>query len=216
MAQDGRPGTRPGAAAPTATSAMESLHESQPSTAPAPQERKKRRFPSITEYVLVATVMGALGVMAVPQKQQEQISVEGSAAARQVELHLQDFREAVVDYRVDHGVFPGYTPGAPNLQMHGPTSKYDLRAQLTAWTDVWGASSFSWMPRFEYGPYMLYGMPENPRNGLASVTLVDDGVEFPAEADGRTGWIYKPETGEVRLNAMGEVPGAAGVRWFDL
>lgn len=195
---------------------MDSLTESPPTHAQPDPPAKKRRTPTLTEYALVATVMGTLGVMAVPQGEQDAGVLQGSAVTRQVELGLQDFRDAIVDYRVDHGVFPGYTPGAPNLQLHGPISKYDLRAQLTAWTDVWGNSSYSWMPRYEYGPYLLYGMPENPRNGLASVRLIDDGEDFPADADGRTGWLYKPETGEVRLNALGEVPGAEGVRWFDL
>ena len=96
---------------------MVSDTESPPSPAAAPQQRRSRRTPSITEYVLVATVMGVLGVMAVPQGQEQQGLIEGSAAARQVELGLQEFRDAVVDYRVDHGVFPGYTPNFQNITV---------------------------------------------------------------------------------------------------
>ena len=45
-------------------------------------------------------------------------------------------------------------------------------------------------------------MPENPFNGLSSVTLVPPGGIFVA-ANGATGWVFFADDGTIRANSGG-------------
>ena len=178
--------------------------------------RPKRKNTTLTEYVLVALTMGTLGVMAVPQREPSGGPLEGAAVSYQAQDALTELRAAVIAYMQDHGVFPGYTPGRRLQQLLGGISMLDLRGQLRGWSDERGYSTYVWTPRYRYGPYLLYGMPTNPLNGLDTVMMIPDSVDFPSAPNGETGWIYKPENGEVRLNSSGFVPGHGGTRYFDL
>jgi hypothetical protein len=74
--------------------------------------------------------------------------------------------------------------------------------QLTATSTSTGAVSASRIPvdPYLFGPY-LREIPENPYNGLSTITYVAAGTDFSAAADGTSsGWLYKRETGEFRVN----------------
>ena len=54
-----------------------------------------------------------------------------------------------------------------------------------------------------YGPY-LKKIPENPYNELSTIAYVNGGTYFSAAADGTSsGWLYKKETCEFRVNWTG-------------
>lgn len=186
---------------------------SQPPGAPSPS----RKNPTPTEYVLAVTLMGAIGLAAVPGRQAPpvEVEVEGAAAAQRLQDTLIEFRDGLITYRRDHASFPGYQAGIPMRRLRGNISEQALRDQLEGWSDSWGNSmrTFDW--RYPLGPYLPYGIPENPMNGLASVQMLADGDEFPPEPDGLSGWIYRPRTGELRANSAGWVP-LGGARYFDL
>lgn len=55
----------------------------------------------------------------------------------------------------------------------------------------------------------------NPLNGLSTVWVLAPDAVFPSTADGTSGWIYSPTTGEVRINAQG-VDESDGEPWIDL
>lgn len=56
-------------------------------------------------------------------------------------------------------------------------------------------------------PY-VHPLPENPSNGRSDVRFLRPGDRMPAP-DGTSGWVFDPETGELRSNAAGERRGDA-------
>jgi len=192
---------------------MEHERASEPGAADA--ERDGRRGPSLTEYALVAAVMCTIGVMAVPQRATThvELSERSVTLVRELQGALHALRGALLRYREEHDEFPGYAgrPGTPERRL----SELGLRAQLAGWSDADGNASFTWKAGHDLGPYLLYGVPENPINRMKSVRLVADDEAFPAAPDVRTGWIFKPSTGELRANCEGAVPGTE-LALFDL
>ena len=65
---------------------------------------------------------------------------------------------------------------------------------------------------YVYGPYCIK-MPTNPFNGLSTIKFVASGTAFSSAADGGTGWLYKKETAEFKLNYAGTDP--SGVAYTD-
>ena len=63
----------------------------------------------------------------------------------------------------------------------------------------------------KYGPYIRAPFPENKVSNLSTGKNVSS---MPAAADGSTGWIYNPTTGELRVNTTGTGP--SGTAYFDL
>ena len=78
-----------------------------------------------------------------------------------------------------------------------------IRPRVTFPTD------FSGMAGTQYGPYVHYGQFINPVNRLAWVMSVAEMLPRPT---GTTGWIYAPQTGEIRANLLGVDP--FGRPWF--
>jgi hypothetical protein len=80
-----------------------------------------------------------------------------------------------------------------------------MELQFTATTTVDGAVSASTIPAGAYvnGPY-IKKIPPNPYNKLSTIIYVASGTAFAAAADGTSsGWLYKKETAEFKLNWTG-------------
>jgi prepilin-type N-terminal cleavage/methylation domain-containing protein len=75
------------------------------------------------------------------------------------------------------------------------------------------ASSIIFVQQVVQDGHYLAKLPKNPFNEFNTVTVLGNGDEFPADAPGDTGWIYKPEIPEVRLNWPGT--DGDGVRYYD-
>ena len=155
---------------------------------------KKKAF-SLVEIILVVTILGILAAIVLPSFQNHTASAKESA----VKSNLTTIRSQLEIYKLQHGgVPPGYVNGA-----EAPIA--ELVLQLTATSTVTGAVSASKVPidPYLYGPY-LKKIPENPFNGLSTIAYVAEGTEFSAAADGTSsGWLYKKETGELRVNWTG-------------
>jgi len=66
---------------------------------------------------------------------------------------------------------------------------------------------------FLYGPY-LKAIPKNPFNNRDEIVYVPVATQFSAAANGTSsGWLYKKETGEIRLNWTGT--DSQGVNYTD-
>lgn len=155
---------------------------------------KKKAF-TLVEVILVVTILGILGAIVLPGFQDHAAKAKESA----VKSNLTTIRSQLEIYKLQHGgVPPGYEDGAE-------ASIQTLILQLTATSSVTGAVSESKIPvdPYLYGPY-LKKIPENPYNGLSSIAYVSAGTDFSAVADGTSsGWLYKRETSEFRVNWNG-------------
>lgn len=167
------------------------------------------------EYFLVATIASVVGFMAVPDLTPEVPGMEGFAQEARLQFELRNFRQALEDYREDHKVYPGYGPGRANSYLHGDMSGLQFKRQMLLWSDEWGNVGQLSPGRMELGPYLERGLPKNPINGLEHVRLIPDGMDFPVEPDGSTGWLFKPETGELRPNCDGGSP-LNGLSYYQL
>jgi prepilin-type N-terminal cleavage/methylation domain-containing protein len=152
---------------------------------------KKKGF-SLVELIIVVTILGILAAIVLPGFQNHVANAKESA----VKSNLTTIRSEIELYELQHnGVPPGYVDGAE-------ASAETLVLQLTATSTSTGAVSASRIPvdPYLFGPY-LREIPENPYNGLSTITYVAAGTDFSAAADGTSsGWLYKRETGEFRVN----------------
>lgn len=150
---------------------------------------------SLVELIIVVTILGILAAMVVPTFQGHITQARETAAKD----NLKVMRTQIEVYKMQHqGVPPGYISGSG-----APTSL--LALQFTATTKVTGEVSTSTIPSGEYvnGPY-IKKIPENPFNKLATISYVADGTAFATAVDGTSsGWLYKKETGEFKINWTG-------------
>jgi type II secretory pathway pseudopilin PulG len=149
---------------------------------------------TIVEVLIVVFALVILAAVVIPQFSR------ASQQSRQSSLKdvLQYFKTQIAVFKAQHqDVPPGY-PGAD------PTSGPSIRAmasQLTEYSDVFCDLSPRPGTAFQFGPYVKE-MPVNPVNGMNTVEMVGNNQSIPAP-DGRTGWIYKPQTQELTPNLTG-------------
>lgn len=152
----------------------------------------RRQGFSLVEIMIVVTILGILGALAMPVYTEHTTKAKEAA----VKTNLSLIRAQIELYRLQHkNVAPGYTSGAT-------TPVDDLPWQFEGTTTETGTVSKgkTVFGPFTYGPY-LKKIPENPFNGLNAILYVAAATEFSAAANGTSsGWLYKKETAEIRLN----------------
>jgi type II secretory pathway pseudopilin PulG len=156
--------------------------------------RFRRAFTAI-EILIVCFVLVILATVVIPQfSRADQQSKQNSL--RDV---LQFLRTQVAVFKAQHqDVPPGYPHGKPTL---APTAEA-LVQQMTEHSDVSCGVSVNAAPVFQYGPY-ISALPVNPMNGSNSVEVISNNEALPPP-DGKTGWIYKPQTQEIIANVTGK------------
>jgi hypothetical protein len=135
------------------------------------------------------------------------------AAERELESALSMLRWAVAAYRRDHGRWPGEPQAAPEPWVgrcsgEWSPSRLPYRSgPVTPPNGAWIAESID--------AYLGPGLPRNAINGLADLDVVGPREPMPASADGGSGWIYDPVSGELRANTPGRMQ-HTGRRFYDL
>lgn len=171
----------------------------------SPARAKREPWLHIVMGILVAVLL--LMVVALPSVNKH-ASESGVTAEQRVRAALEEIRRSIGQYRYDHGVWPG-----THCNDDEDPSSCFVR-QLTGASNADGKSAATSAAR-TYGPYLARGVPVNPCNGLATIRVLREGERWPEPADGTSGWIYRPASGELRANAPGEA-GENGLRFSDL
>jgi len=165
---------------------------------------KKNAF-TLVELILVITILGILGALVLPTFQGHIATARESSAKES----LRTMRTQIELYKWQHGgTLPGYANG-------NPVGEAMLELQFTATTTVDGAVSPSTVPSGAYvnGPYVLK-LPKNSFNNLSNIAYVAAATAFADAVDGTSsGWLYKKETGELRINWTGT--DSEGVAFID-
>lgn len=154
----------------------------------------RRKGFTLVELILVVSILGILAALVVPAYQGQASEAKMSAA----KSNLHALRGQIELYKMHHNATaPGYVDGAA-------ATIDTMQLQLTGTTTPGGQTSANKVPTapFVLGPYMKK-TPVNPFNTFNTFSYVDEASAFAAAVDGKSGWLYKKETGEVRLNFVG-------------
>ena len=155
--------------------------------------RLNRHGFTLIELLIVVVILGILAAVVIPQF----TNVSGDARVSSLASNLQSLRGQIEFYKIQHSdLAPGYPAGG------GAPIEAAFVAQMTQASDQVGATAAAGTAGFPFGPYIRQGVPLNPYNTLGTVEIVADGVALPA-ADNTHGWIYKPQTGEIKCDSPG-------------
>jgi prepilin-type N-terminal cleavage/methylation domain-containing protein len=147
---------------------------------------------TLVELMIVVSILGILAAIVIPMHTDQTLMAKESA----IKSNLNVMRTQIELYRLRHrGTPPGYASGAP-------ADVATLQLQFTATSAETGEVSANKAPvsPYLYGPYVKR-VPENPFNRLSSIAYAAD---FATAVNGTSsGWLYKRETGEIRLNWAG-------------
>jgi len=147
---------------------------------------------TLVELMIVVSILGILAAIVIPMHTDQTLLAKESA----VKSNLNIMRAQIELYRLRHrGTAPGYVNGAA-------ADVATLQLQFTATSAETGEISANKIPvsPYLYGPY-LKRIPENPFNRLSTIGCAAD---FATTVNGTSsGWLYKKETGEIRLNWTG-------------
>jgi len=156
--------------------------------------RRERAF-TLVEILVVVVLLAILALVIIPMVSGSVISARESALAHD----LQMLRRYVLVYKNQHlEVSPGY----PDGDITQTPTEQAFIDQITLSSNASGQTAAIGTPGFPRGPYLMK-VPANPLNHKSTVQVLSDGDVFPANPDGTHGWIYKPETSEVRTDCGG-------------
>jgi hypothetical protein len=163
-----------------------------------------------TLFVVISGLLYFCVALPIPGPRREVAQIERQFV--EVKLVLGEMRAVLADFRADHGIWPGQGRdgyGDPSLLQDQITQRTGRNGLVLPPQGVGRRSERA------LGPYRNGGVPANPVNGLASVRFLRADEPWPDEADGRTGWLYRPATGEIRANLAGRAFPSAP-RFLDL
>jgi len=150
---------------------------------------------TLVEVIIVVAILGIMAAIVLPTFQGNVAQAKEAAS----KSNLTTLRAQIELYKLQHS---GYPPGYVN---GSGTSADILELQFIGTTTEAGLASTNTVPSnpFLYGPYVKK-IPENPFNKRSNIIFVAEGTDFTAAADGTSsGWLYKKETAEIRLNWTG-------------
>lgn len=97
-------------------------------------------------------------------------------------------------------------------QAHTIFALLCFASQLCKATNTSGQIASLGTPGYPLGPYISV-IPSNPFNDIKIVNVLGNNDEFPTDATGNFGWVYKPSTKTTKLNWNGT--DTEGVPYFD-
>jgi prepilin-type N-terminal cleavage/methylation domain-containing protein len=150
---------------------------------------------TLVEILIVVMLLGIMAAVVIPAIGRSGIAARETALASDLSL----LRRFVLIYKSHHlEVPPGYPDGDPGSAPTGAV----FAAQATLSTNANGQTAPVGTAGFNFGPY-LSRVPVNPMNGHDTVEMVANGAAFPVTASDNFGWIFRPETGEIRADNIG-------------
>ncbi len=150
---------------------------------------------TLIEILIVVVILGILATIVIPQFS----NASTTARENMLKDELRYLRTQIVVYKAQHhDVGPGY----PGGDKTATATAGDYVAQMTMPTTDYGVTNVTASTVYKFGPY-LSAMPENPLTKLDGVLIVADTSNMPTPTGADYGWYYKPATGEIAGNTVG-------------
>jgi len=160
---------------------------------------------TLVEILIVVVILAVLAAIVIPQAGKATTAAKDSAIAHD----LQMLRRYILIYKGQHlEVAPGYPNGATDQT---PTEQAFVE-QITMASNFNGQTAAKGTPGFDFGPYLMR-IPKNHFSDKVTIEMLANGQDFPADADGSHGWIYKAATSEIRADNTGT--DGNGKRYYD-
>jgi prepilin-type N-terminal cleavage/methylation domain-containing protein len=160
---------------------------------------------TLVEILIVVVLLGILAAVVLPAVSDGAIEARRSALMQDLQL----LRRVVLIYACQHlEVAPGYANGDTSA---APVEQVFVDQATLASTES-GQTADPGTAGFNRGPYLLR-IPSNPLNNLATIQVLGNGEDFPADGDDSHGWVYKATTGEIRPDSPGV--DNQGERYYD-
>ncbi|HIG11837.1 MAG TPA: hypothetical protein EYQ59_09315 [Planctomycetes bacterium] len=156
-------------------------------------------WPTIT---LVAAVIGLLLMVAIPMRPLSPKRAMELQATLRTELATRELTLAVQAYHHDHGQWPGAKPAALQTLGRAEYNSIWFTRQLSLSSNAMGEVCPQLLPEYPHGPYLSERLPVNPRTGFRTLRILERGERFESIRDGIYGWLYNPESGEVRAHQL--------------
>ena len=159
---------------------------------------------TLVELLIVVVILGILAGIVLPSFNTSTEDAKVSASIQ----NLQSLRSSVDLYKVQHSdTYPGYPVGGgvPTATLFGD--------QMSLVTKKDSSSAALGTVGYPLGPYLKTGIPANPFNDLNTVMIIVDGGPMLAAGDDTTGWVFKPQTGELKCNSSATT--AEGAKIWD-
>jgi hypothetical protein len=151
-----------------------------------------------TLFLAVTALLGFIGTR--PQQARMYVWVEA-------ERSVVELRAIISDYHIEHGAYPGCDANGAATPRWFAHEWERAIARANAQSDAGGVHL-----KNSNSPG---GVPRNPINGLATVRFLSSTDPWPLRADDSTGWVYRPASGEIRANCLGNAFGS-GPEYWDL
>jgi len=165
---------------------------------------KEKAF-TLVEILIVVVLLGVLAGIVLPLIAGTAISARQTALAHD----LQMLHRYILIYKGQHlEVAPGYPDGD---KTQAPTEQAFIE-QMTLSSNENGQTAPVGTPGFVRGPYLMRP-PVNSLNKKATIQVLGNTEDFPAEADDSHGWVYRPLTFELRSDSTGTDD--SGKRYYD-
>lgn len=154
---------------------------------------------TLVEILVVVAILGIVAAIVLPMIGNH-VSHGKEAAARKA---LQMIRGQIELYRFEHqGLVPGYFLNPMGIKSQATYTMLYNQFIGTSTLDGNAVSARTPAGLYRFGPY-LEKLPVNPFNNRSTFKYVPSATAFSAAADKSTGWLYKKETAEFKLNWTG-------------
>jgi prepilin-type N-terminal cleavage/methylation domain-containing protein len=158
------------------------------------RHNKQQAF-TLVEVLIVAAIIGILAAVIIPEYRNYTQKAKESAAKES----LQMLRTAIERYAIQHN---GVPPGYYNSDTTTLPSRLAFAKQLCLSSNIYGQTEQPGTPGYNLGPYLNKPV-RNPFNDKMDMQIIANDGEFPAEATGTNGWIYKAATKTIKLDWPG-------------
>ncbi len=154
---------------------------------------KKRSGFTLAEVLIAVGIIGIIAAIVMPYINVNIEETKETAAKDTLRI----LRTAIERYAAQHqGTPPGYmngNPAQPNMMV--------FIAHLLKITDENHQIAEIGTDGYPFGPY-IDEFPANPFNDFKTVRMIANDQDFP-EATGEGGWLYKPQTKEIKIDWPG-------------